>query len=467
MDNVVEVTASQEWILEQSGKFADLQGYMGGKTYGGLLKIDYEAAENKIAVAKNEKEGLYKGKNSSWLVVEPVSSMIDSVLIPKIDEFCRNMGYNWEFIKKSKPTDIQIDAHGYSYILYLRSAQNYMRWEGMQGTIDYPILGGWIDEGASIDYPAMWEYFVRRVTRFNTNAIRFITSTPPVPQMRTYSGGDNYWIYKKIDNIHEGTTMENVFMPDAKGYAEQIEMEVGELLAQALVYGKKVVTTAGKLFWAFNVDKHVISDMPFDYNRLKNINLVFDFNIRPMSCFACQIFDGVIYIFKFWRAYGLNTRLFMNEILGSGFLKTFNGGIEVYGDPSGKRSVTSGDTSETMQATLSDYDIIMDVLKKHKKKADLRAASVAPTVSASADVVNIAFTKGIIKIYNKDKEHIELVLDLKEEPNESKERDRWKLNYSDRSHYSDCLRYLVFALFGDVRSFNNEYRQLVYNRMSA
>lgn len=398
--------------------------------------------------------------------------MLRDVVIPRLDEFCFNMGYSWEYLHKAAPTDVIVKAHGYSYVLYLRSAENYLRWEGMQGTMDYPLIGGWIDEGASVNYPEMWDYFTRRITRFNTDAIRFVTSTPPVPGLKTYSGGDNYWIYKKIDNIHEGTTMENVFLPDAKGYARQIENEVGETLARALVYGEKVISTSGKLFWGYNPEAHVVDHLPFNPNYLQHLQISFDFNVNPMTALLFTIDQGVLYIYESFRQYGSGSRKLTRHIIDQWITKRCKDlhSISIYGDPAGYWASSSSEVDK-MDTSLSNYDIIWDQLyyglnkRVHKDNISIEATRRAPTVAGSADVVNIMFEKGLIRLYSGMEYFDDVDQDITEDPmDKNKEREQWKKKYPERSHYGDQLRYIVNAIFGDIRSFDYEYRQQFYNR---
>lgn len=471
-DFIVETTISQHWMLEQTGKFAAFLGYMGGKTYGGFLKIDYEAALNKAAVPQNELERLYVGKDSAWLITEPVASMIATVLVPKIEEFCKNMDYKWHFVKKFPSVDILIDAHGYSYYLYLRSAQNYLRWEGMQGTIEFPILGGWMDEGASNDYPEAWEYFVRRVTRFKTDATRFVTGTPPIPSMRTYSQGDNYWVYKKITNIHEGTTMENIFMPDPEGYAKQIIEEVGETLARALVHGEKVEMLSGRLFWAYKPEKHLVEKLPLNEKYLKELNISFDFNVNCMTALLYTFHEGVLYIYRVFRGgIKVGTRIFTRKICNEYIRKYCKDlhKINITGDPSGYWATSSSEV-DVMDRSLSNYDILVDEIliqfkgRIHSRDVNVKAAKHAPTVSGSADVVNVMLEKNLVKIVKTDKWKI-IDDDLKRDPNTEKDRDIWKKKYPESSHASDNVRYIVYTEFGDIRSFDSEYRQKTYEDM--
>lgn len=446
-----------------------MQGYMGGKTYGGLLKIDYEAALNKMAIPLNEAEKLYKGKNSAWLVTEPVSSMLETVLVPKIEEFCQNMGYELHYKKKFPYLDVIVKAHGYSYLLYLRSAQNYLRWEGMQGTVEYPILGGWMDEGASNDYPEAWEYFVRRVTRFNTDAIRFVTGTPPIPRMRTYSQGDNYWIYKKIKNIHEGTTFENIFMPDPEGYAKGIIEEVGETLARALVYGERVEMLGGRLFWAYKPDVHLIEKLPINEKYIQEMNISFDFNVNCMTALLYTFYEGVLYVYRIFRG-GIKegTRLFTRNICND-YIKKYCKDlhkINITGDPAGYWATSSSEI-DIMDRALSNYDIVVDEIliqlkgRLFEDDINVKAAKHAPTIAGSSDVVNIMLEKNVMKIVKSDKWEV-IDVDMKNDPNSEKERDNWKRKYPQCSHASDNVRYIVYTEFGDIRSFDSEYRQKTY-----
>ena len=319
----------------------------------------------------------------------------------------------------------------------------------------------------------MWKYFVRRVTRFNTNAIRFVTSTPPVPGLRTYSGGDNYWIYNEIENIHEGCTMENVFLPDAEGYAKQIEMEVGETLAKALVYGQKVISTSGKLFWGFDKERNTVSELPFDFRYIQELQLSFDFNVNPMTALLFTMHKGVIYVYRAFRQYGSGSRKLTKEIVEN-YIKKYCKDlhmISIYGDPAGYWATSSSET-DVMDTSLSNYDIIVDELLQglspriSHREIEIKAPRRAPTVAGSADTVNIMFEKGQIKVLNTMDNYDWVERDLLEDPmDKQKERERWKNKYPELSHYGDQFRYFVYSEFGDVRSYSYEYRQKIIDNM--
>lgn len=87
-------------------------------------------------------------------------------------------------------------------------------------------------------------------------------------------------------------------------------------------------------------------------------------------------------------------------------------------------------------------------------------------MAGSADTVNIMFEKEQIKILDTIEHYDWIYKDLNEDPmDKGKERKKWKDKYPELSHYGDQIRYLVYSEFGDVRSYDYEYREKSYNSM--
>lgn len=452
----IECTPSQLWLLAQRGIFALIAGYGAAKTWGILLKLDYDAREWKLK----------DGRNSSYIVAEPVFSMIEDVIYPKIEEFCELYGYDWENVPGKQPRVI-IHAYGYSFLLYLRSCENYTRWEGMQGTVDYPLRGGCIDEASTIPYPRAWEYMCRRVSRFAPHdAIRFMTTTPPVPIDGVGSKRKHNinWIYDAVQNIHEASTLENRFLPDIAGYADEIRSQVGDVLAKSLVEGKRFDSIQGKLIWAFKPELHLVRADPaslksfWDY---KDQMLSWDFNLDPMICVRAVVIRGVVFIYHVYVHRKMATRVVARKIAQE---YSINQTVALYGDPSGSRLTTNAETDK-MGNSLSDYDQIRDEFARARIETKLEVESRAPSIHGSADSFNIALERGMLKIvFPDDKNNLKyLVHDMEVASLDPEDYKTWKENYPNDSHALDAARYMNYSLFGDTRIFKARERSLMYS----
>lgn len=458
----VELTRGQIWAIKQRGQFAMHTGYGGGKTMAGCVVMDVFSRS-----LANDRDI----KSAAYIFVEPTFQMTKDIAIPRMVEFCQIMGYIWTWQDKTSKL-MRVQAWGYEYIIYFRSGENFESWRGMEGTHTHRLFGAVMDEAALMSRE-VFRVLLPRVNRRAQNEndyFLFASTTPPLPTDR-HRSYNPYWLYEVFDNIYEGSTLENKFLPNIESYAEMITEEVGEEYARALVHGQRVDAKTGRLFWLFDEKRNVIDNLPMlssgqrlDPLREKEIIAGFDFNINPMTCIVFIEHQGTLYSFKYFRSSQGGTRGMAREVCQ--WLKGFQGTVILDGDPSGKRTMTSSENTERMTSSLSDYDIIADEFRKHNIKHKFVAADCAPSVHGSADTVNIAFEKLLFYVVRNNEPNVKHVIDdLNHDPNEKENRKRWKENNPLSSHGSDIVRYVLSNIFGGAHTFESIAREKIYKQM--
>lgn len=445
-------TPGQTFLWEDEYPFQCLIGGFGsGKSYGFVIKALLSAFRHWIKT----------GNYSSWLLSEPTHNMCLDVLMPLIDEVCLDYGFEWEWQSKSE-MKVKVYFWGISTILYIRSAENYIRWRGIQGSPKFPLSGGGLDEAALLKDANAWKMLLSR-TRKCKEPVCWITSNPPDPTLR-FMISSVEWIYnmwedkKNIDRgyaLYRASTLENIFLPDVKGYVKMLREELGESLSAIYVDGQKASFSSGRLFYSFDEDKHCLLQAPFPLQpKLEDLYLVYDFNLNPMTAFVCYykkeslrskrktLFIDKEYIIADSTARGL-TYLIADDY------KHHLGQIKVTGDPAGRNRSTTGEMiikeDKNLYSSKHNFQIIDEELNKvfESDQIEFFYSMKSGMIGDLAEDVNRAFDLGVLKINPQCKG---VINDLKTAPMKRMDYNIWKRQGNKNSHGSDKLRYIVHDL---------------------
>lgn len=202
----------------------------------------------------------------------------------------------------------------------------------------------------------------------------------------------------------------------------------------------------GGLFYkSFNVGKNTLN---WKYNPDLPLHISFDFNVNPyMSCSVWQIVGGSCYLIDeiAMKSPANRTKDTCRE-----FVRRYNshqGGLFVYGDPSGKKEST------TTEAGHNDYLIIRQELTKFKPT--LRILSTQPPVKTRGDFINSCFDGSFpdVRIYIYEGS-VYLKNDLlfgKEASDGTKFKEKYKddngVQCEKHHHFSDGMDYMICAAF--------------------
>ncbi len=326
-----------------------------------------------------------------------------------------------------------------------RSLDNYDDLRGIE-------LGWvWIDETRDTKVEAWRVLLGRHRDKQAKRLCGLITSTP--------NGYD--WMYdefvdkpgKVIDNkvINRGygyvisSTEDNEKnLPD--GYIETLISSYDKKLADQEIRGLFTNISAGKAYYAFDKDKHVIDiydDVILGY---KKYFVSFDFNVSPMTASICIMKDGrLIQIDEFYRDNSNSAeaaQYFADKYLTDRYDKE-SIEVEIHGDATGRARSTA--------SNMSNYQIIIDVLSKKvsTEQIDLMVSRSNPSVRDRMASVNNALEKGNLLLSRKCENTIRDFERVK--MNDKGEIDKKDIRLS---HSTDNIGYLVVDKFPNYFTMN-------------
>jgi hypothetical protein len=248
------------------------------------------------------------------------------------------------------------------------------------------------------------------------------------------------WVYRKfISDKVEGyeTVVAEPFenrhlLSQIPDYYDRLKGSYDDTFYLQEVMGSYVNLTGGKVYASFSREDHVA-----DLERDKRFPLLWtlDFNVDPMSSVVAQVVGKKVSVLSEIVLRHATTMEACAE-----FLKRYprhDTGVIVYGDASGYKQQTTGET---------DYDIIKQYFNAHSNTpVQYKAAKSNPFVRDRVNLTNskLRSASGEVNLLV-DRTCVELVKDLeqvsyKPETNViDKDRDRL------RTHLSDALGYLIW-----------------------
>src|SRR3990167_4119350 len=213
-------------------------------------------------------------------------------------------------------------------------------------------------------------------------------------------------------------------------------------------------TAEGKVYYAFDFDRHVVSSAI--YNPLLPVRMFWDFNVDPFCVAFGHMVPRVrgygraretyhdIHVFDELVIRNSNTPEMCREALKRDWIRNHKAGLKVYGDATGN--------SRSTKASLSDYQMIQDIFK-NVPGFEMRVKNSNPEVKDRVAAVN-----SMLRTYS-GSDHVFvapkckwLIQDLMDVTRKPGTNDIDKTN-PDRTHSSDGLGYFIEYEFPVVKGF--------------
>jgi hypothetical protein len=264
------------------------------------------------------------------------------------------------------------------------------------------------------------------------------------------------WIYKRF--VHKPVSgygcvrakpFENQYVlqrtPD---YYERLETSYDARFYQQEVLGHYVNTRADRVYHCFNTALHLVHQ---PYDPRKALMWALDFNVAPMSSVLVQEHSGRLVVIDEIVLDRATT-----EEAGLEFenrYKTHSAGLEIFGDANGRNMHTTG---------MTDYTMLQGFLYRAGfRNVKLRVPQKNPPVLSRVQKVNALLTSALGEVrLEVDARCKELIKDFEEVMFKPESGVVDKLRDLRRTHVSDALGYLVWALFGDQTSIGEMNRPL-------
>lgn len=356
----IDLLSHQEEFLHSTEKFVLLQGGVGsGKTFSGahyIIKKNIEDGGAQGLICANTYSQLHRS-TLNCLFIE-----LDRLSIP--------------FTYKENKKILRING-GMPIICY--SLENY---EMMRG---FEIGYCWMDESRDTRLEAFLVVIGRLRDKRSKLEMRLTSSPAGFDWQHEYFHGD------KKTNEHrviKARSTDNPFLPD--GYIDTMRQNYDKLMQAQEIDGENINISQGRVYYAFDRNKHVSTEAV--YNPNLPILIGVDFNINPLTATLSHLVDGRLHTFAEIFIMSSNT-----DELASYIVEQYGKGHRVIPDSTGKRKQTSS-------AGLSD----LLILQNH----GLVVENVAnPFRVDRYNCVNNAFEKGNVIINTSCKE---LIKDLEQ-----------------------------------------------------
>lgn len=385
----------QSDFVHSEAKYAFLcGGYGSGKTYG-------------FAVKGLKECGLNPGKRI--LLAEPTYPMVRDVLQPTIQKVLMDSGFGYEYFATEMRYRIKWNE-GWADIL-LRSAENYMRWAGLN------LAAGGIDEADHLRDEKPWQMLLSRLRDGNT--------------LRAFGSGtpEGYrWVWKNWEDspgpgyeLTRGRTTDNAMLPE--DFITSLKENYPEHLLRAYLNGEFVNLQQGQTYYNFSRENNV---KEYNYNPALPIKACIDFNVEPMACTLLQEYNETpkIRVFDCIELYHSGGREILTQRMAQEIKAKYkNNSYTAYPDPSNRRQTSALDTDH-------------DILRQSGFKVIVKPA--APRVTDSVNAANKMLEKEIII----DPKAKGLIVDLEQTVNKPGTREIDK-SHKDRTHFSDGFRYYI------------------------
>lgn len=247
------------------------------------------------------------------------------------------------------------------------------------------------------------------------------------------------WVYERfIANPVEGyegivaKPFENRHLLDkVPDFYERLRNSYAERFYLQEVLGEYLSLNAGRVYYAFDRNKHVRSE---EVDQARPLLWALDFNVNPMcSLVAQKIGDTVVVHDEI-----VLSRASTNDACEE-FHRRFGyhaAGIEVYGDASGARMQTAGAT---------DYEIITEFLRRSAYQYAMKVPRSNPAVRDRIALVNAAFENvvGRARLFINPRCR-DLIKDFEQVGYQPNTAMIDKTSDPRRTHLSDAIGYLIW-----------------------
>jgi phage terminase large subunit len=253
------------------------------------------------------------------------------------------------------------------------------------------------------------------------------------------------WIYKRF--IHTPVTgyecirarpFENRFLLDrTPDYYERLESSYDPKFYRQEALGEYVNSRADRVYHCFNRAVHVA---PQGYDSRKPLLWALDFNVAPMSSVLLQREGDRLAVIDEIVLDRATTEEACMEFENR--YKKHAGGLEIYGDASGRNMHTTGS---------NDYSLLQSFLHKAGfRDIKLSVPPANPAVLSRVQKVNALLTNALGEVrLEVDPRCGELIKDFEEVTFKQDSGVIDKVRDPHRTHASDALGYAVWQLFGD------------------
>jgi hypothetical protein len=253
------------------------------------------------------------------------------------------------------------------------------------------------------------------------------------------------WIYRRF--IHtpvagygcvRAKPFENRFLLEGTpDYYERLESSYDPKFFRQEALGEYVNSRADRVYHCFNQAVHVMSQ---SYDPRKPLMWALDFNVAPMSSVLLQRDGGRLAVIDEIVLDRATTEEACMEFENR--YKKHVGGLEIYGDASGRSMHTTGS---------NDYTLLQGFLYKAGfRDIKISVPPANPPVLSRAQKVNALLTNALGEVrLEVDPRCGELIKDLEEVMFKQDSGVIDKVRDPRRTHASDALGYAVWQLFGD------------------
>lgn len=214
-------------------------------------------------------------------------------------------------------------------------------------------------------------------------------------------------------------------------FYERLRGSYDERFFEQEVMGEYVNLSAGRVYYAFERQKHVRTE-PVDPS--KPLLWALDFNVNPMCSLVAQ---------KLGKTVVVHDEIVLSRASTNDACEEFRtrfgyhaAGLQVYGDASGARMQTAGGT---------DYEIINEFLRRNAYQYVMRVPRSNPMVRDRIATVNAAFENvmGQARLFVNPKCK-ELIKDFEQVGYQANTTMIDKMSDPRRTHLSDALGYLIW-----------------------
>jgi hypothetical protein len=253
------------------------------------------------------------------------------------------------------------------------------------------------------------------------------------------------WIYRRF--IHTPVTgyecirarpFENRFLLDrTPDYYERLESSYDPKFYRQEALGEYVNSRADRVYHCFNPAVHVA---PQGYDPRKPLLWALDFNVAPMSSVLLQREGDRLAVIDEIVLDRATTEEACMEFENR--YKKHAGGLEIYGDASGRNMHTTGS---------NDYSLLQSFLHKAGfRDIKLSVSPANPAVLSRVQKVNALLTNALGEVrLEVDPQCRELIKDFEEVTFKQDSGVIDKIRDPHRTHASDALGYAIWQLFGD------------------
>lgn len=424
MDCIADVEAHPhqlEFINSSARHPALVAGFGAGKSHAGMLR------GFKLKNFSGHKLGVYA----------PTYALLRDIWYEKFETYCNNYNLLFSLNKSEKVMYIQ----GFGQVIF-RSMDD------PASIIGYEVHDSIVDELDTMKKEKAelcWKRILARQRCKKPDGSANTTSVMTTPE--GYNFVYDRWKKNPSESYHliHASTYDNaMYLPE--DYIPSLKESYDANLLEAYLNGHFVNLTTGRVYYAYEEEKHHISDkveqMKFDPTL--PICLCVDFNVNPMIWTIVQFRNkyDVRVIAEVCKA---NTNTWEMCVAIKSFFKTEwaqDKEVVIYGDAAGEHNDT--------RSTYTDYTIIDEQMRGFFGKVTYKVPRANPAVRTRVLCVNNVLSKGGVRLNASVKElgydFLQMAYNSNGEPDKSDMK---------RSHASDGFGYLVAVEFPIVHKRNS------------